>query len=85
MEPKPTSGNGCAMPSVNYHSTRAPFIAAVAGDATICKITCFESKITEEHQIWLNSHHVGFVWKEDGDLNRDDLADNFLSRILKKV
>jgi len=59
--------------------------AAIAGDAATCKIARFEFKITEEHRIWLNSHHVGVVWNEDGDLSCDDLADDLLSRILEKV
>jgi hypothetical protein len=59
--------------------------AAVAGEAPIAKIACFESGISEEHRKWLNSHGVGVVWKSDGKLVGDKLARDFLSAYLKKM
>ncbi len=52
--------------------------AAVAGEAPIRKIACFEQSINDAHRAWLNGHRVGVVWKEDGELVGDELAREFL-------
>ena len=52
--------------------------AAVAGEATICKIACFEKPISAAHSDWLNQHGVGVVWKDGGGLVGDDVASDFL-------
>jgi hypothetical protein len=52
--------------------------AAVAGEAPIRKIACFEGKISDPHRAWLNTYHVGVVWSEDGEFVGDDLARDFL-------
>jgi hypothetical protein len=56
--------------------------AAVAGEAPIRKIACFEQSISDAHQEWLNGHRVGVVWKDDGELVGDDLACEFLGDLL---
>lgn len=56
--------------------------AAVAGEAPICKIACFETKISESHREWLNSHDVATVWKADGAFVGDQLARDFLGKQL---
>ncbi len=59
--------------------------AAVAGEAPIAKIACFESKISEEHRKWLNGHGVGVVWKSPSKLVGDKLARDLLSSYLKEL
>jgi len=56
--------------------------AAVAGEAPICKIGCFEEKISDDHSKWLNKYGVAAVWKADGKFAGDELARDFLGKLL---
>lgn len=58
--------------------------AAVAGEAQISKVACFEAKISDKHREWLNGHGVAVVWKDDGEFVGDDLASDFLGGHLKE-
>ncbi|MCK6440265.1 MAG: hypothetical protein L6Q71_08715 [Planctomycetes bacterium] len=58
--------------------------AAVAGQASICKIACFETKINDEHRKWLNGLKVGVVWKQGKKLIGDQLARDFVSPHVKE-
>lgn len=56
--------------------------AAVAGEAPISKIACFEANISDSHRAWLNTHRVGVVWMEAGKFVGDDLARDFLGPLM---
>jgi hypothetical protein len=56
--------------------------AAVVGEAPICKIACFEKRITDDHAKWLNKYGVAVVWKENGKFAGDALARDFLGKLL---
>ena len=51
---------------------------AVTGDAIVCKVACFEQKISDPHRQWLNRQGIATIWKEDGIFVGDALASDFL-------
>ena len=56
--------------------------AAVIGEATVSKIACFENKVSVQHHRWLNDHGVAVVWKNNMQLVGDDLACDYLRKLL---
>lgn len=50
----------------------------VAAQATIQKVACFESKVSDAHIDWLNGLGIGVVWKADGSFKSDSLARRYL-------
>jgi len=49
-------------------------IEPLAGNASIKKIACFESEITEAHRLWLNQSEIGVIWKTEGGFDGDEMA-----------
>ena len=58
--------------------------AAVAGEAPIYKIACFEGRISDSHRAWLNGHGVGVFWSADAGFVGDDLARDFLGSLMEE-
>lgn len=46
----------------------------LVGNASIKKIACFESEITEAHRVWLNQSEIGVIWKTEGGFDGDQMA-----------
>lgn len=49
------------------------------GEGEVHKIACFESRITDDHQRFLNGNRIGVIWKTEGGFAGDDLATGVLS------
>jgi hypothetical protein len=62
-----------------------PFAAApVAGQATVCKIACFEGPISEPHRVWLNASAIGVIWCVGDSFAADPLGRQFLGAVLEE-
>ena len=64
-----------------------PFTAApLAGQATIHKIACFETAISDAHRAWLNRSNIGVIWTVgNGRFAADALATRVLRRCLEEL
>lgn len=59
---------------------------AVVGEAAIHKIACFEARITEPHQKWLNDAGIGSMWRlPDGGFRGDRLAVSILGDYIEDL
>jgi hypothetical protein len=55
------------------------------GEGEVHKIACFESRISEDHQRFLNGNHIGVIWKSNGGFTGDDLATGILRRYFPQL
>lgn len=62
------------------------FVTAPYTEGTpIYKVACFESRVTAEHQVWLNGAGIGTMWVDGDAFSSDELARNSLEGLIDGV
>jgi len=54
----------------------------VVGEAVVRKVACFEGRISDDHQRFLNALNIGTVWKNGDHFSGDVLALEYLGDLL---
>jgi hypothetical protein len=60
-------------------------LPAVAGQASVRMVACFERRVSSDHIRFLNQQNIAVIWQKGDRFGGDALAANFLGRYLEEL
>ncbi len=60
-------------------------VSPALGEDAISRVACFERRVSDAHQRWLNAHNIAVIWREGDGFAGDALASRLLGRFLEEL
>jgi hypothetical protein len=71
-----------ALSQLLYYS--AFLVNPAVNEDVICKVACFEQRISDAHIRWLNDNDIAVIWRDGNRFAGDALASRFIGRLMEE-